>query len=54
MEREMERVRERDTEEEGGREGLGGISVLNISSDQAGNNADLEHVAQCWEAIMLY
>lgn len=31
-------------DEEGG--GLGGISVLNISSDQAGNNTDLENVGQ--------
>lgn len=43
-ERETERVRY--TEEEGAREGLGGISVLNISSDQAGNNTDLKQVGQ--------
>lgn len=40
------RERYTEVEGEGEREGLGGISVLNISSDQAGNNADLEHVAR--------
>lgn len=43
-ERETESVRERYTEEEGAREGLDGISVLNISSHQPGNNADLNNL----------
>lgn len=45
------KMEERETEAERVRkicrregEGLGGNSVLNISSNQLGNNADLEHV----------
>lgn len=47
--RERETGRVRDTEEEVANEGLGDISLLNISSDQASNNADLENVEQWWE-----
>lgn len=47
----IEGGRERYTEEEGVKEGLGGISVLNISSNQAGNNADLEQIGQSWESL---
>lgn len=51
--REKQREWERYTEEEGAREGLGGISVLNISFHQAGNNADLENAGQWWVVIIV-